>query len=232
MQNVPALRKPRIALNTDTNLLKLVAVILMLIDHVGYQFMGNDMIMRSIGRLSYPLFAWCIVVGSEYTRDIKKYMKRMALFYFVSQPFYVLAFERSWTSHNIYLTLLLGLIAIWSIRDREYWALPVVLLASYFMNPNYGMDGVYIIILMYLVRSSKVLAALLLTAFCVYWGHGSLTLFSIGPVPIKLQSLAMLALPLIIIPTHSSVKLNKYVFYAFYPAHLLAIYAIKQLMAA
>ena len=127
-------RTPRIALNTDTNLLKLVAIVLMVVDHVGYQLMGDNIIMRSLGRLSFPIFAWCIVVGSEYTHDIKAYMKRMALFYFVSQPCYVLAFGRAWTQHNIYLTLLLGLIAIWSIKDREYWALPITLLAAYFIS--------------------------------------------------------------------------------------------------
>ncbi len=220
-----------IALNTDTGLLKLAAIILMVIDHVGYQLMGNDIVMRSIGRLSFPIFAWCIVVGSEYTHDIKAYMKRMALFYFVSQPCYVLAFGRQ-TQHNIYLTLLLGLIAIWAIKDRQYWALPMTLLAAYFMSPNYGMNGVYVIILFYLVRGSKLLAALIMTAFCVYWGMDSQVLFNVGSFSVRLQSLAMLSLPLIIIPTHTNIKLNKYIFYAFYPAHLLIIYAIKQLVTA
>ena len=221
-----------IALNTEvvTGLLKLAAIILMVIDHVGYQLMGNDIVMRSIGRLSFPIFAWCIVVGSEYTHDIKAYMKRMALFYFVSQPCYVLAFGRQWTQHNIYLTLLLGLIAIWAIKDRQYWALPMTLLAAYFMSPNYGMNGVYVIILFYLVRGSKLLAALIMTAFCVYWGMDSQVLFNVGSFSVRLQSLAMLSLPLIIIPTHTNIKLNKYIFYAFYPAHLLIIYAIKQLV--
>ena len=223
-------RTPRIALNTDTNLLKLVAIVLMVVDHVGYQLMGDNIIMRSLGRLSFPIFAWCIVVGSEYTHDIKAYMKRMALFYFVSQPCYVLAFGRAWTQHNIYLTLLLGLIAIWSIKDREYWALPITLLAAYFISPNYGMNGVYIIILMYLVRGSKLLAAVVLSVFCVYWGTGARIVFYIGDYAVRLQSLAIFSLPLIILPTHSRLRLNKYVFYAFYPVHLLIIYGIKYLM--
>lgn len=230
MQSTALRRAPGIALNTDTNLLKLVAIALMVVDHVGYQLMGDDILMRSIGRLSFPIFAWCIVVGSEYTHDIKAYMKRIALFYFVSQPCYVLAFGRAWTQHNIYLTLLLGLIAIWAIKDREYWALPVTLLAAYFISPNYGMNGVYVIILMYLVRGSKLLAAIVLSAFCVYWGANSKVLFYIGEYAVRLQSLAILSLPIIIIPTHSQIKLNKYVFYAFYPAHLLIIYGIKRLM--
>lgn len=231
MQDLRTGERPAIALNTDTGLLKLVAIVLMVVDHVGYQLMGNDVVMRSIGRLAFPMFAWCVVVGSEYTHDIKAYMKRMALFYFVTQPCYVLSFGRTWSQHNIYLTLLLGLIAIWAIRDREYWALPMTLLAAYFMNPNYGMDGVYVIILFYLVRRSKLLAALVMTAFCLYWGRNSLTILTIGDWKLGMQSLAALSLPLIILPTHTGIRLNKYVFYAFYPVHLLIIYAIKQLMA-
>ena len=232
MQDLRTGERPAIALNTDTGLLKLVAIVLMVVDHVGYQLMGNDVVMRSIGRLAFPMFTWCVVVGSEYTHDIKAYMKRMALFYFVTQPCYVLSFGRTWSQHNIYLTLLLGLIAIWAIRDREYWALPMTLLAAYFMNPNYGMDGVYVIILFYLVRRSKLLAALVMTAFCLYWGRNSMTILTIGDWKLGMQSLAAISLPLIILPTHTGIRLNKYVFYAFYPVHLLIIYAIKQLMAA
>lgn len=221
-----------IALNTDTGLLKLIAIITMTIDHVGYQLMGNDVVLRSIGRMAFPLFAWCIVVGSEYTHDIKAYMKRLTLFYFISQPFYVLTFGGAWTKHNIYITLLLGLLAIWSLKEREYWALPMVLLASYFIKPNYGMNGVYVIVLLYLVRNSRLLAAIALSAFCLYWGQGTSVLFSMGGCNVGIQTLAILSLPLIILPTHSRIHLNKYVCYAFYPAHLCIIYILKQLLHA
>lgn len=231
MQDLRTGARPAIALNTDTGLLKLVALALMVVDHVGAHLMGNDVVMRTIGRLAFPIFAWCVVVGSEYTHDMKAYMKRMALFYFVTQPCYVLSFGRAWSQHNIYLTLLLGLIAIWAIKDREYWALPMVLLAAYYIKPNYGMDGVYVIILLYLVRRSKLLAALLVTAFCFYWGRNSQTILTIGDWQLHMQTVAALSLPLIILPTHTGIRLNKYVFYAFYPAHMLVIYAIKQLMA-
>ena len=231
MQDLRTGARPAIALNTDTGLLKLVAIVLMVVDHVGAHLMGNDVVMRTIGRLAFPIFAWCVVVGSEYTHDMKAYMKRMALFYFVTQPCYVLSFGRAWSQHNIYLTLLLGLIAIWAIKDKEYWALPMVLLAAYYIKPNYGMDGVYVIILLYLVRRSKLLATLLVTAFCFYWGRNSQTILTIGDWQLHMQTVAALSLPLIILPTHTGIRLNKYVFYAFYPAHMLVIYAIKQLMA-
>ena len=212
MQDLRTGARPAIALNTDTGLLKLVAIVLMVVDHVGAHLMGNDVVMRTIGRLAFPIFAWCVVVGSEYTHDMKAYMKRMAMFYFVTQPCYVLSFGRAWSQHNIYLTLLLGLIAIWAIKDREYWALPIVLLAAYYIKPNYGMDGVYVIILLYLVRRSKLLAALLVTAFCFYWGRNSQTILTIGDWQLHMQTVAALSLPLIILPTHTGIRLNKYVF--------------------
>ena len=66
MQSNELRSRPDIALNTDTGFLKLLAIVLMVIDHIGYQFMGNDIVLRTIGRLSYPLFAWCVVVQRIY----------------------------------------------------------------------------------------------------------------------------------------------------------------------
>ena len=258
-----------IALNTDTSLLKLIAIVLMVIDHTGlvldqifHAAAGPAMpeympqlitAMRTVGRMAFPIFAWCIAVGSEYTRNPVNYMKRLALFYFISQPIYVLAFNRTWTQNNIYITLFFGLLCIWALRERQYWAVPLIVLVANRAALNYGIDGLYIIVLMYLVRRSKLLAALLLGAFCVYWGHGTTVIFNWGaavesygpgflrsePVisflsryDFRMQSAAILALPLIIIPTHSHIKLNKYVFYLFYPAHLLIFYIIKQIVFA
>ena len=53
--------------------------------------------------------------------------------------------------------------------------------------------------------------------------------YSIGGLRFSTQMFALMALPLIYIPTHSGLKLNKYVFYAFYPAHLLVIYILCQI---
>ena len=38
---------------------------------------------------------------------------------------------------------------------------------------------------------------------------------------------AMLALPLIYIPTYSKLKINKWVFYLFYPGHLICMMLIE-----
>ena len=47
---------PRLKTNLDTNLLKLIAIICMVIDHVGTVFFPGDPVFRWVGRLAFPIF--------------------------------------------------------------------------------------------------------------------------------------------------------------------------------
>ena len=110
--------------NLDTNLLKLVAVIAMLIDHVGGAFFPTVPVFRWIGRMAFPLFCYCMTVGLLYTHDVRRYLGRLAVFAVVSQPFWILAFNRddilgNLTNWNIYFTLLLSLLAMWGFQSRR-----------------------------------------------------------------------------------------------------------------
>ena len=60
--------------NLDTNLLKLIAIISMAVDHVGTVFFPEYPVFRWIGRLAFPIFCYCMTVGLLYTRDLKKYL--------------------------------------------------------------------------------------------------------------------------------------------------------------
>lgn len=82
---------PRLQTNLDTDLLKLIAIVSMLIDHIGGAFFPTVGMFRWIGRLAFPIFCYCLTVGLLYTHDIKRYLGRLALFAVISQPFYVLA---------------------------------------------------------------------------------------------------------------------------------------------
>ena len=50
-------------------LLKLIAAATMLIDHAGLLLFPGEHWMRIVGRIAYPLFAWCIAEGFRYTRS-------------------------------------------------------------------------------------------------------------------------------------------------------------------
>lgn len=55
---------------TSYDLLKTLALILMVIDHVGYFFFPDDMWWRILGRLSVPI--WFFLIGYASTREVPK----------------------------------------------------------------------------------------------------------------------------------------------------------------
>ena len=246
-----------VGLNRDTNLLKLVAMISMLIDHTGKMFFPQYRIMRIIGRLAFPLYAYCIAVGGVYSKNRLKYLNRILLMGLISQPFYAVAlahtvpamyvvrfvdnplgavlnfYVQSWAVPNIMLTLALGLMLIWSLREGQYiCALSVALFVWKAQNAiNYGWRGVALIALFYLTISHWWVSLPVLSAYMIWWGSQGASYHMFG-ASFGIQMFAILALPLVYIPTWSKLKFNKWVYYLFYPAHLIGImlieFALKQ----
>ena len=55
--------------------LKIIGCIFMVIDHIGVILLPDLLILRIIGRLSYPLFAYFIAEGCRYTRNkLKRFL--------------------------------------------------------------------------------------------------------------------------------------------------------------
>lgn len=74
----------------NSNNLKCIAVICMIIDHIGYFFQSNldynlYIVCRSIGRIAMPLFAFMIVEGYYYTKNLKKYILRIFVIALITQ---------------------------------------------------------------------------------------------------------------------------------------------------
>jgi hypothetical protein len=67
------------------DVLKLLAMITMLIDHIGYMYFPGEMMWRTIGRLAFPIFAYQIAIGYSKTSNLKKYVQRLTLFAFITQ---------------------------------------------------------------------------------------------------------------------------------------------------
>jgi len=78
----------------NTLVLKLLAVVFMIADHIGAVFFPNAAIFRLVGRLSYPLFAFCIAQGLIHTKSKAKYSLRLLIFAVASQAPYFLAFDK------------------------------------------------------------------------------------------------------------------------------------------
>ena len=222
MERTPERRREEIGGNTSTGLLKLLALIFMFCDHAGKMCFPAVGELRLIGRLAFPLYCWCMVVGACRTRSMPRYMLRLALVGLISQPLYMVALNHPWDVPNIFLTLLLGLCGIWGLREKKWgsqlWAPVLALMGAILFNcgaASYGWKGVLLMMLLYAARGSRKTIAAVMIAFCLYWGSGTSvqSVFGISLVPLRrgtfsalitpwlqLQSLAILSLPLMVWP--------------------------------
>ena len=225
--------KPNFAGNTDTGLLKTVAFITMLADHVGYLFFPAEMLWRIVGRIAFPLFAYCLALGFFYTKDIRKYFIRLLCFSVVSQVPYTLCFyphdivTATGDFHlNIGFTMMLGLWAIWGIDRKKYhWAAAAVLL-SFVPAVEYGFYGVAVMIISYFFAEKE--KTLFGTALGLSLASPFFEIFTTGYL--DPQGFAVLALPLMLIKTNSGIKIPKWLNYGFYPLHLCALALINYLI--
>ncbi len=248
-----AIRKPvDLAGNTDTSLLKLIALISMAIDHSAVAFFGNPTDLRVIGRIALPLYAWCLIVGCEKTRDIFRYALRMLALAVISQPIYVIALNHNLLQLNILFLLALGVLGIAAIQKKwhfsQYWGplLCLLVVGNGWASFDYGWRGLAFLFVLYLARGSLggLIAAYL--SYALFWGSTSgpfsvlfgmpITLYDLPGVGVvcqslfRMQTMIWLALPLIAIPTHSGLRMPKWLGYALYPAHLVVIALIKLAM--
>lgn len=232
--------------NLDTRLLKIIAGVFMIIDHAGVRLFHNMTEMRLIGRLAFPIYIWCLVVGACYTRNEKKYALRLLLAGLISQPCYMLGLNHDWTTLNIFCTLLTGYLGILAIRKKwhgsQFWGPALALLFACFVQMDYGWKGVLLIMLMYLARRNRGAIAAVMVAFCLFWGANSYSVSSLFGISLtggffrldmvkafmKLQSMALLAMPLILWPRKKRLSFPpRWVGYAIYPGHLIALWMIQ-----
>lgn len=149
--------------------LKIIAIICMLFDHIGYFF--GIFPFRIIGRLAFPIFAFLVSNGLKYTRNVKKYVLRMAVFALISELFYDISFGSAISIKsldNVFFTLLFGLLFLigfdWlkkRFSEKIFLAyilsiplLAVVFAVSCISSCDYGYIGVFTVIVFGIFDSS------------------------------------------------------------------------------
>lgn len=228
--------------------LKIIAIVTMLIDHMaatvllGYinrlaqmqqtgqmeQLVTSYHVMRSIGRIAFPIFCFLLCEGFFHTRNQGQYAGRLFVFALLSEiPFDLAIFQQlTWEHQNVFFTLLIGYLTIWAMHIfcRKLRQLPVQMFlanalvlfaganAAELLGTDYGRSGVVLIAIFYLLHEKRVLSCIA-GYISFIWEAWCFPAFLMIPLYNGKRGLSI-----------------KYLFYAFYPAHLLLCYAVERIM--
>ena len=222
--------------------LKIIAVITMLIDHLSFVIYGSTFSwMRYIGRISFPIYAFLIAEGYNHTKNVKQYLIRLLIFALISQyPFDLFNSPRiDYIYLNIGFTLLLGLLSIiiyekinafinklcidkidkYILKIIPISIVIIISIISYLINSDYSFFGVILIFIFHLFKNNK----LLLNIFVVIW-----IITSYCPIYFNSKLLIKFIfylIPFILINFYNGEKGKSFktLFYLIYPVHLLIL---------
>lgn len=214
--------------------LKLLAMFSMIFDHIGLMFMQNNDLLyscfRMIGRLAFPIFAFQLTIGYSHSKNKEKHIVRMLIFAVLSQFPYWLYIKTavSGVGHllNIGFTFTLALLGMYIIENikkfnHKCFYLILVLLLSCVLPVDYGFIGVLLCISFYTFRNRKYINIISATSLII--------LKVIIEQDILKYAMIYALLPIYLYNEKKGLdnKLTKYLFYIFYPAHLLLFAVIK-----
>ena len=221
----------------NRNVLKVIAIVAMLIDHIGWLFFPNVLFLRIIGRLAFPIFAFFIAEGMRYTRNRKAYIHNLIRFALITEPAFLILFK--WLHLNILFTFLIAVILICLIdgiktnkKRNTTWIILIsvfMIIAEVFNLFNYGITGVLVILVFYYSKNLQRACGINSVILAFYSVQ---CMFSSGFSNRSVaQIFSLLSLLLIACCYNGNKgKLNlKYLFYWFYPVHL-TIFAIIKLI--
>lgn len=236
----------------DSNMIKLIAIIAMTIDHIawllfpGYPKEILPVVLHIIGRITCPIMCYCIAEGYHYTRNIHKYTRRLFIFACISHFAYVFA-SADFVDWKSFLPFYYGNVlnqtsVMWSLA----WGLVMLRVVN---SPKIKKNWtkVLLIILICLISFPSdwsCVAGLCILAFGTNRGkfktqmnwmifyvaiYAAVYFFAIDKVYGLLQMTVVLSIPVINMyngKRGKSRKMNqimKWLFYIYYPAHLLII---------
>ena len=202
--------------------LKMIAMLSMTIDHMAYYYgIENPYLyelMRTIGRIAFPTFAFLLAEGFVHTKNRQKYMLSLFIFALLSEiPWFLLNHDGS---HNVLFTLLAGVLGLYVLENcKNRWLtmafITSIACATIFADTDYSWKGFGLVLIFYMFRGRPELQTLfgiplmyeygitgILMAFAVIWLYNGERGF------VKR-------------------KAWKYAFYAFYPVHLMLIYFLR-----
>lgn len=135
---------------------------------------------------------------------------------------------------NIFFTLLASLLAMWGLHTKKWWLLISMFLLVSLVNFDYSVNGIILMLIFYLCRNRPALGAGLyvLTWLPALWSgymEDPKSLIIAGHA-INWTVFGALSVFPIYLPTRTGIKVPKWFFYGFYPAHLAVIGIVRVIL--
>lgn len=234
------------------NQLKILALVAMTIDHIGVVLFPQLEILRIIGRLAYPIFAYMIAEGCFYTRNKKRYLAGIVLLGCACQAVFFDAMGS--LEQSILTTFALGIVTVYALQLAEErrdaigvlalagallldagacYGMPMLLSGTDY-SIDYGFFGVLLPAICYAPRifckNADDAKRRWITLACCGLGLVLVSLEIMGVLRVQWWSLAALVLLAFYNGTRGKWRM-KCLFYVYYPAHLVVIWGIGSLLS-
>jgi len=233
------------------NALKILAALLMLIDHIGAIFYPTShFLLRKIGRLSFPVFAFFIAEGCRYTKNKYRHFLLLAGLAILCELVVRIAVPSN-PMASVLITFSFSVLLIYALqafKKRLFTNAGIWEMTFYFLLFASGVGGAYLLCSLTLVDYGfwGVMTPVFVSLFDFRGVPAPALLKKLDCLPARVFSLlpplfmlvatslfpslqwyAFLALPLLLFYNGERGKWNiKYFFYVFYPAHLVFLYGI------
>lgn len=242
------------------NQLKLIAVVTMLLDHIGYLLVGQGCVvprmmagepyqdwwmlysvysvLRMTGRVAFPVFCFLLVEGFLHTKNWKKYALRLGLFALISEvPFdlFDTGMAVSWETQNVFFVLFLGLLMLKCLQLLEARMPDGIAGAGLWLE--LAVIGGFCIAA-WLVRADYNYIGIMLIAVLYLFRRDPVRMCLMGFIWMALMQRTLYLLPgfaagFLAIYCYSGQRgkwRGKYFFYLFYPVHLLVLAMVNYII--
>ena len=241
---------PEFSSKLNRNQLKYIAIFAMLLDHIAWILSQNYydsaweyalcFVFRTLGRLTAPIMSLFLVQGYIHTSSKKRYAGRLLIFALVSQiPFALVRSGKLLTNElNVIFTLLISFLILCIIDselDRFPKVLLVILLFALSAFGDWAIFMPFMVMFFYLLKDKhcaliifySILSLLVvladITILCIKGYYWYWELWQAG---------MFLFIPLLLLyngEPGSRHPFHKWIFYAFYPAHLFILWFILRI---
>ena len=246
--------KSKFSLETTSMSLHIMAMIFMLCDHLWATIIpGNDW-LTCIGRMTFPIYAFLLVEGYFHTHNLKKYVKRLFVFALISEIPFNLVMGSNWfypIHQNVLWTFLIA-IGLVHMNEKakatgKLWLRIIACIGSIVIGflgglltmVDYYHAGIWMVLAFYFFRGHKWWNYVGQFALLYYINVEELSgyayeieLFGETHFLVR-QGFALLALvPIWLYRGKEGYKskMLQYIYYGFYPVHLLVLALIRMVM--